>query len=261
MERETYTAKEAIEILKKPSGSFYREVREGRIPHKGKRPNMRFPKEAIDAIAEIETKNEKQKLRFVESTISDTWVKQEIIEDLFRTGNDPYEESEIVPFKTVLEWRRRNNNIGMHIEERGKILGWVTFLPLEEKVIKAIINNEISEKDISPSSVKKWTDKNISVYITVIKVIPTKDKEKDKRVGAFLVRNTIRWAITLMVQYDIKNWYGIATSGEGEKLMIDLNFREIDSHGKYKAFILGKDSKKVKILSDILKRIEETEKP
>src|SRR5437667_6312963 len=143
MNKETYTAKEAMEILKKPSGSFYREVREGRIPHKGKRPNMQFPKEAIDAIAELEAKKEDEKLRFVESTIADAWIKQEIVEELFQTGNDPYEESEIVPFKVVLEWRKRNNDIGMHVEEKGKILGWTTFLPLEEKIIKAIINDEL----------------------------------------------------------------------------------------------------------------------
>lgn len=260
MNKETYTAKEAMEILKKPSGSFYREVREGRIPHKGKRPNMQFPKEAIDAIAELEAKKEDEKLRFVESTIADAWIKQEIVEELFQTGNDPYEESEIVPFKVVLEWRKRNNDIGMHVEEKGKILGWTTFLPLEEKIIKAIINDELSEKDIPPKSVKRWTDKDISVYVPVIQVIPTKDKNKARKVGAFLIRNTIRWAISLTVQHDIKNWYGIATSEKGEELMKDLNFKEIEGHGKYKGYVLDKDSKKAKIIKETLDRIEETER-
>jgi hypothetical protein len=58
------------------------------------------------------------------------------------------------------------------------------------------------------------------------------------------------------MQYDIRNWYGIATSEEGEKLMNDLNFEKVDGYGEYKGYVLYNSSKKAKIISETLKRIE-----
>src|SRR5436305_11087076 len=115
-----YDANQAMEILKKPKGSFYREVREGKIPHIGNRPNMRFPKEAIDALAEVNLKDEDQGLNFSVSTIAESWAKKEL--------NRPYETEDTVPFKTILEWRKRNNDITWNLRKGQKVLGWVSFL-------------------------------------------------------------------------------------------------------------------------------------
>jgi hypothetical protein len=91
-----------MQLLRKPSTTFYREVREGRIPHKGKRPHMRFPKEAIDALADVGANKEAdERLIFTYSTIADAWTKQELT-------RQPYEDEDAVPFKTVLEWRKRS---------------------------------------------------------------------------------------------------------------------------------------------------------
>ncbi len=50
MDDETYTAKEAMAVLKISSSTFYRRVRDGEIPYEAGRP-MRFPKFAIDTLA------------------------------------------------------------------------------------------------------------------------------------------------------------------------------------------------------------------
>jgi hypothetical protein len=254
--KEYYTAKEAAEILGKPLTSFYREVREGNIPFKGKRPNMQFPVEAIDAIAEVETRRDEDKLKFVKSTTADAWKKQEIVKEILKKGEGPYDESELVPFKTIVEWRKRNDDTSMHVEENGIIRGWSSFFPIEEDIIKAVINGEIEEKDIPANSIRRWTDKELSVYISIIEVVPTEDNERDKIIGRFLIRNTIRWAISLMIEHDIKNWYGLATSEEGESLMKRLNFRYIGGTGKYKGYMLESNATTAKAITRILEHIE-----
>lgn len=253
MNTDFYNAKEAIEILKLPTTTFYRKVKEGEIPHKGKRPNMQFPKEAIDALAETETEEEEKNiLRFKLSTLDDAWKKQEITKQ-------PYPDEDAVPFKTVVTWRKRNSEISMHVEENGKILGWTTFLPLEEEIIIDIVNNRLKEKDIPPAAVKKWTDTQISVYIPIIEVVETKDKQKDKETGFFLLRNTVRWAIALMLQHDIKRWYGVGTSPEGQMILEALGFKLLTSfdEGERKGYMLEAKAEPVRLITHFLRSMEE----
>jgi hypothetical protein len=253
MNEEYYTAKEAMQILKKPSTTFYREVKEGKVPHKGKRPNMRFPKAAIDALAEIEAgEEEKETLTFTLSTIADAWTKQEIT-------HRPYGDEDAVPFKTVLEWRKRNDQISMNVKKGEEILGWVTFLPLDEGIITELLHDRLREKDIPPQSVKKWTDKQLSVYIPIIEVVPSGNSEQDKKIGEFLLRRTIKWAITLMMQYDIKNWYGIGTTPEGQAVLEALGFRLLTNleEGKRKGYVLESKTKPVRLIDMFLQSIEE----
>ncbi len=251
MNEEYYTAKEAMQILGKPSTSFYREVREGRIPSKGKRPNMRFPKEAINALAEVGASDEEEdKLIFALSTIADAWVKQEIT-------LQPYEDEDVVPFKTLLEWRRKNDEISMNVKEGNKILGWTTFLPLDETTILDLLYNRMKEKNIPPHAIKKWTEKQISVYIPIIEVISTKDIERDKEVGAFLLRKTIQWATALMRQYDIKNWYAIGVTPEGQAILERLGFQLLTNleDGKRKGYILENKAEQVRLISRFIQSV------
>ncbi len=244
MKEEYYTAKEAMQILGKPSTSFYREVREGRIPSKGKRPTMRFPKEAIDALAEVgKSEEENEKLTFSPSTIADAWAKQEIT-------YQPYEDEDVVPFKTLLEWRKKNDEISMNVKEGNKILGWATFLPLDETVIVNLLQNMTREKDIPPQAIKKWTDKQLSVYIPIIEVVSSKNTERDKEVGAFLLRKTIKWAIALMRQCDIKNWYAIGVTSEGQTILERLGFQLITNleDGKRKGYIFENKAEPVRVI-------------
>jgi len=247
-----YNAKEAMEILKLPTTSFYRKVREGDIPHKGKRPNMQFPKEAIDALAEANAEEDKSdELKFKLSTLNDAWKKQEIT-------RQPYPDEDAVPFKTVVSWRRRNDEISMHVEERDKILGWTTFLPLDEEIIMDLLHSRITEKDIPPLAVKKWTDPQLSVYIPIIEVVPTKNAEKDKEVGLYLIRKTVKWAISLMLQHDIKNWYGIGTSPEGQAILEALGFKLLTNldNGERKGYMLEAQAEPVRLISHFLGSVE-----
>lgn len=254
MNSEYYTAKEAMQVLNKPTTTFYREVGQGLIPHVGKRPYMRFPKEAIDALAEVgDFVPGSQRMVFEASTIADAWTKQEIT-------RQPYEDEDAVPFKTVLEWRKMNNDISMHIKDNNKLVGWVTFLPMDEKIIHSLIENKLREKDIPAQAIKKWTDRQISVYIPIIEVVPLENnRQRDKERGAFLIRKTIRWAITLMIQHDIKNWYAIGTTTEGQDLLEALGFTEIANleEGQRKGYELETKAEQVRLISKLLEEMEE----
>jgi hypothetical protein len=250
---EYYTAKEAMEILQKPQATFYREVKAGLIPHTGKRPNMRFPKEAIDTLAELgPIENEDTRMSFTPITIADLWEAKEI-------STSPYGEENDVPFKTVLEWKKVNNEMGMSLKEGNKLVGWTTFLPIEEKVALSLVRNQTKEKDISPYAIKRWSDPRISVYIPVIEVVPSGSERKDTRRGTFLLRKTIKWAINLTMQYDIKNWYAVGATPEGQMILEKLGFTKVaeTEDSKEKGYILETNSKPVNFLARLVRSTEQ----
>lgn len=255
MADQTYNAKEAMGKLGLPITTFYRKVREGEIPYSGKRPNMRFPKEAVDALAELDRDNEDEskKLSFKLSTVADIWKKQELTRQL--TGTE-----EAVPFKTVLEWRKKNPAISTHVREGDTILGWATFLPLEEEVILNLVAESIKEKDIAPQFIKKWGAKRLSVYIPGIEIIQTHNSIRDKAIGAYLLKQTIKWALTLSAQHDIKSWYSIGTNPEGQKILEALGFKRISTSeaGRHIVYKLDNISKPSKLLKGFLQSMSDT---
>src|SRR5260370_26348985 len=99
------------------------------------------------------------------------------------------------------------------------------------------------ERDIYKQVMQEGKDPQISVYVAGIASVKT--EEEDKQVnslrGRFLLRNAIKWAITLTAQYDIKNWYSIGVTSEGQAIAEALGFREIISlaEGKRKGYVLN----------------------
>jgi hypothetical protein len=234
MTDETYNAKEAMNILKLPSTTFYRKVKEGAIPYKGRKPNMRFPKGAIHAIAELKAENKKvDPLTFKRATVAAIWARRD-------TTQQQDTNEDITPFKTILSWRERNKDICMQVSEGKEILGWTAFLPLEEKIILELTENKRKERDIPPEAIRKWSEEQISVYIFMLDVFPSSDEIRDIEVAAFLIRKTIRWALTLKERGDIKNWYAIAPNTAVQVLLEKLGFKYVNSlaGGKRKVYKL-----------------------
>lgn len=252
MENDFYSAKEVSSILKTSVQTVYRKAKSGELPSVGKRPNIKFPKRAIDAIKKVGAEDDKSDhMTFSPSTIADAWFKQEV--------NHFYDNEDSVPFETVLEWRKKNNEIGMNVKLGDKIIGWATFLPMEETVILDIINNKIREKDIRGYHVKKWNEKRLSVYIPIIEVIPSGDEKKDRRRGVFLIKNTIKWALLLTIQYDIQKWYAMGTSPEGQAILEAAGFKNVTSFdkGARKGYVLNTKAEPVRLLSHFIESISE----
>jgi hypothetical protein len=223
MTDETYNAKEAMNILKLPSTTFYRKVKEGAIPYKGRKPNMRFPKEAIHTIAELKAEKKKEdKLTFKRATVAAIWAKRDISQ---QSGTN----EDTIAFKTVLSWREKNKDICMQVSEGKDILGWTAFLPLEEQLILELLEGKKKEKDIPSEAIKQWGDEQISAYIFSLELFPTSDEIRDIEVSAFLIRKTIRWALKLREQYGINKWYGIAHNTQAQVILEKLGFKQMDS--------------------------------
>jgi hypothetical protein len=238
MDNDSYSFKEVQKILKLSESTLYRRVREGDIPYKGRRP-MRYPKGAINALAELEPKEEDSgKLTFKSSTVADMWAKQEVIPD-------KEDDEDSLTFKVVAAWRQKHEEISMHVNEGGKVLGWTVFLPLEQQIILELIEGKRKERDILPEAIRKWDSEEISVYIPILEVFPTSNRVRDKRVAAFLIGNTIRWALTLNDQCDIQNWYAIVSRSKGKKLVERLGFEQINTldDGERECYKLQRESK------------------
>lgn len=250
MEKQYYTAEEVMKLLDKSRATFYREVEVGTIPSEletGRKRGKKFPKEAIDALVKVMRRGGKEKRTFEPPTNNDIWMG-------FQNTRIVYGEEDIVGFSRLLEWKQINSDIFMSVKERGKRVGGVTFLPLAESTIQALINGKIREKDIPDWAMKKWTDSELSVYIPNISVTPSGDINTDKERGIFLIKHAIRWAIGLNKEYDIKNWYGIAATEMGEKLLQHLGFQLIE--GKRTSYILEDIEGSTGLIRDFLKRVE-----
>src|SRR5437763_10796778 len=218
--------------LNKPRSTFFKEVENGLIPfelERGRQTGRRLPKAAIDILAGRQQMKYRQMgpthRIFSPSSAADTWTEIQI-------GISLYGEDDIVPYDKILEWRDVNDEIQMSVKDRGLVVAYSCLMPLEESIILPLIHDKIRERDIPTKSIKQWTDPQISVYVSSATVKPTGNLTKDKEIGRFLLKQTLKWALSLNRQYDIKNWYGIGATPEGQALLEALSFKEIASvHG------------------------------
>lgn len=132
-------------------------------------------------------------------------------------------------------------------------------MPLDEDVILALIDEQIRERDIEPWAIRKWSEKNLIAYIPSISLHHTGNKEKDREVGQYLIRCAIRWALALDKQFDIKKWYAIAATPEGEKLLNHLGFKKIP--GKREGYILTDFKAATRELKALIAKVEKEDGP
>ncbi len=258
MQGEYYTAEEAMKKLSKPRSTFFKEVDIGLIPFElepGRQRGRRFPKQAIDTLAERQYTKHRQKgpihLIFSSSTPADLWTEVQI-------GVDLYGEDDIVPFGKLLDWRDINDELFMNAKDQGQVVAYSSLMPLEESIIHPLLEDKIRERSIPLKSIRQWTDPHVSVYISSVTVKPTGNRQKDRSVGRFIIKNTIKWALTLNQQYDIKNWYGIGATPEGQSLFETLGFEEIISlyDGQRKGYRVDDIRTPTRLIDLALKEIE-----
>jgi predicted DNA-binding transcriptional regulator AlpA len=258
-----YTFEEVMKILGKKKSTLYREIEEGKIPFylpAEKKIGMRFPKEGIDILAKRERKEKAEKqaihLKFEPSTTADLWSAIDNALKLYGPGD-------VISFERALEWRDSNPDISMSVKQGKLLAGMVTYLPLDEEIILALLQDKMRERDIPDQAIRQWTDPQISVYVAGIATIPSGKRPVDSLHGRFLLRHAIKWAITLTAQYDIKNWYGIGVTQEGQDILNALGFREILSleNGKRKGYVLNSTTMQLtKLVQRYLRNMESQDK-
>jgi hypothetical protein len=255
MERKYYQPEEVMNLLGISKATLNRKAGNGSIPselEEGRKRGRKYPKEAIDAHVRLLKPKDKTKLTFGPTTNSELWAS-------YQNHFNMYEVEDIVTYDRLLEWREANYNIFMSARDGGKRIAGVTIMPIEEDVIKSLIDEEIREQDIQSWAIKEWSDKDLNAYIPSISIHHTGDDQKDKERGHFIIRSAIRWAISLDRQYDIKRWYAIAATPEGEKLVKHLGFERIE--GKRNAYLLIDLKKATKPIRAFIDKLEQVEGP
>jgi len=252
-----YTADEAMKILHKSRTTFYREVKAGLIPSEideGKRRGMRFPKEAIDIHAQLLNKTEKKTapMVFVRASNADLWT-------IFQHARRIHREENVIPYKKVLEWREINDEMTMCVKENGRLIASITLMPLEESTILSLLHGKLRGRNIPTWSVKQWTDTKLSIYLASIDLIHSGNLTTDRVRGSFLLKHTIKWATLLNIQHDIKNWYGIGATPEGQSILERLGFSQIATLASFqcKGYVLEDMRTPSKIISKFLKEAKE----
>lgn len=258
MEVQYYTAEEAMRVLNKPRSTFFKEVENGSIPSElepGRQRGRRYPRKAIDVLAN-RTKQGRLKskgpshLIFEPSSIADLWAEVQI-------GTELYGEDDIVSFETLLEWRDINDEMFMSLKDQGQTVGYSTLIPLDEEILLPLIQDKIREKDIPLKAIRQWTDPNLSVYVSTLTVKPSKRKRVDGVRGSFLIKQTVKWALSLNRQFDIKNWYGIGATKEGQHLFEGLGFEEIASlyKGERKGYRIENIQQPIRLINKLLNQL------
>jgi len=246
-----------MKILHKTKTMFYQQVNNGEIPFDidpGRKRGKRFPKAAIDILARMGTVEMipaiKEPLSLTPQTIAELWEGMKITRLLY----GPEDE---VSFETLMQWRAANKDIFMSLKEGNNLVGGITFLPIDEKIAIALINGELKEKDIPGYAIKKWTETNLCIYIPTLEVLPSGNFHRDRERGAFLLRHTIKWAVLLTIQYDIKNWYATGATEEGRSILEALGFKtETILEKGNKGYKLETRSKPVRLIGLYLKEAD-----
>jgi hypothetical protein len=259
MSIEYYNAEEAMQKLNKPRSTFFKEVENGLIPFEledGRQRGRRYPKPAIDILAQRQRrtryKNEgPTHLIFSPSSLADLWAEVQI-------GTSLYGEDDIVPYEKLLDWRDINDEIFMCVKEQGQLVGYATLLPVDESIMLPLMKDTIRERDIPSKAIRQWTEPNLTVYVCSITVKPSGSAKVDATRGSFLIKNSIKWALSLNRQSSITKWFGIGASAEGQKLFESLGFTEVVSvqEGERKGYILEDVRKPVKLINMVLKEME-----
>lgn len=244
------TAEQAAKIMSEPLPTFYRKARQGIYPNKKVKGKLQFPRQAIEAHARILQSGE-DTLTFARATNADIWSRIEY-------NTTIYGEEDMITYQRALQWRAANSDICMSIYDAGRMVGGVTIMPVDEPIILALAHDEMREKDIPLSAIRKWSERNLSAYIPTISIIKSGKPRRDTKVAAFLLRNTIRWAISLHLQHDIKNWYAVGTTPEGQAISEALGFQVFLSleGGERKAYKLDNLRQGSQMLKHFVERVE-----
>ena len=253
VEERYYKPEEVMKLLNISKATLNRRANEGIIPYEieeGRKRGRKYPKEAIDAHVKLLKPKNQAKLTFGPATNNELWAS-------YQNHFKLYDVEDIVPYSKLLEWREANPDIFMSAREGGKRIAGVTIMPLAEDVIKSLIDEKIREQNIEPWTIREWSDKNLTAYIPSISIHHTGDKQRDRERGHFIIRSAIRWALSLDKHYDIKKWYAIAATPEGEKLVKHLGFEKIK--GKRDAYLLTDIKKAAKPIKAFLDRLEQEE--
>jgi len=195
---------------------------------------------------------DRTKLTFGPTTNSELWAS-------YQNHLKIYDVEDVVTYDRLLEWREANHAIFMGAREGNKRAGGVTFLPLAEDTIKSLIDGKMREQDIPPWAIRKWSEKELTVYIPSISITHTGDKQRDKERGHFVIKNAIRWAFALDRRYDITKWYAIAATSEGEKLVTHLGFAKIE--GERNAYLLTDIRNAAHPIRSFIEMLEQEEDP
>jgi hypothetical protein len=255
MEERYYKQEEVMRLLGISKATLNRRAEEGTIPSEleaGKKRGRKYPKEAIDAHVKLLKPKSLATLTFGPTTNSELWAS-------YQNHFSMYKVEDIVTYDRLLEWKEANKDIFMSAREGGKRIAGVTIIPLAEDVIKSLIDGIIREQDIQQWSIREWSEKNLTVYIPSISIHHTGDEEEDRERGHFIIRSAIRWAISLDKHYDIKKWYAIAATPEGEKLIKHLGFEKIA--GKEKSYVLTDLKKATKPIRSFIEKLEREDDP
>jgi hypothetical protein len=247
-----YSLPEVMTLFGKSKSTIIRETNSGKIPSEGDKHNRKYPKKAIDALLAFENKKGKNKqipdLVFSPSTNNDSWHESQRERAL-------YGEENIVPYQRVIEWKHINAEMFMSLKVKGKVVGYASFIPLEEQVILDLIHDKIREQDIPDEAIKQWSDQQLSVYVTRLAINPSGNKTRDAQRAAIVIKNMVRWGLALDQQYNIKNWYSVAATKQGQHLLEELGFTEMTSlhNGQRKGYYL--DS--IKTTGGLINKIEQ----
>lgn len=224
VERDYYTASEAMKVLGLSKAEFHRRANAGRIPKytpPGKKQSV-YPKRDINAIASTMNVVFEHHDKFIFSKSTPADQKEEMIIGIRCFGQDF-----ITPLAERIRFQQESEFTFWSLKVEGKVVGYIStfhFLPefLDDLLTGRRIEREISIKVMLPF--KRLEP--FEIYIDVLAMDPTLSHHLQHLYAGILVSRFADTLLSLVGNgYFIKKIYTVTATQEGDNLVRKLGFR------------------------------------
>lgn len=228
-----YTAGEARQFLGMDVGAFYYLIETGkirRITPPGKKRGF-YSKHQIERFAnkrlEYMHVEEEAGPTFMRATWDDLDEEYELA-TLMLNGNAAYG----VP--TYHAWLSQNPDTNFILRHRGRLVGFLLVLPVQQKTIKRWIKGEIREWEIGSEDILPYMPIS-SLECIILSMATTSDVDKNTRCqyGLRIIRGYLNFLHELAAQgITISKFYSMGATAEGSTILKQAGFEERGQVGK-----------------------------
>lgn len=206
---------------KKEHGAFFYYVRTGKIRKQkaGKRATLYRSSD----ILQVREKREGRKKKDRELVGETDWVQEKDLPYLLALDYDMYGIEKTVDISITGQWWKKNPymcRILFDKEDRTKIWGAITIIPMEEHIIHQILRDEILERDILPRDILTYK-KGQSYYGYIPSSMIRSERRHHFRK---LIKSVFDYWCEQYPDVQFKKLYAFAASKEGEILIKHLYF-------------------------------------
>jgi predicted DNA-binding transcriptional regulator AlpA len=224
MERDYYTAREAIAKLGLSKTEFHRRASQGRIPKftpTGKKQSV-YPKAEIDALARSMSMLFELHDRFIFSKSTIAEQEQEMVIGIRCFGREF-----ITPLPERIAFQQKSEFTFWSLKVESRVVGYISMFRFPPDFLDDLLTGRRIERDITIKEVLPFARlEPFNVYIDVLAMDPTIETELRHWYAGILMSRFADTVLNLLGNgYFIRAFYTVTASPEGDRVVRHAGFR------------------------------------